>query len=57
MREVYTMGHGGLRVAAVMADKPAQRASLREKLKAFKVNAAGKEKQENHKEKGKEVTM
>ncbi len=57
MREVYTMGHGGLRVAAVMADKPAQRASLREKLEAFKVNAAGKEKQENHKEKGKEVTM
>ena len=38
-------------------DKPVQRASLKEKLEAFKVKAAGAEKQENHKEKGKEVTM
>ncbi len=53
----YTMGNGGLRVAAAMADKPAQRASLKEKLEAFKVKVAGKEKPENHKEKGKEVTM
>ena len=39
------------------SDKPVQRASLKEKLEAFKVKAAGAEKQENHKEKGKEVTM
>ena len=51
------MGNGGLRAAVAMADKPVQRASLKEKLEAFKVKAAGKEKQENHKEKGKEVTM
>ena len=56
-RRDYTMGNGGLRVAAAMADKPVQRASLKEKLEAFKVKAAGKEKQENHKEKGKEVMM
>ena len=53
----YTIGSGGLKVAAAMADKPAQRASLKGKLEAFKVKVAGKEKQENHKEKGKEVTM
>ena len=40
--------------ANLLADKPVQRASLKEKLEAFK---AGAEKQENHKEKGKEVTM
>ena len=56
-RRDYTMGNGGLRAAVAMADKPVQRASLKEKLEAFKVKAAGKEKQENHKEKGKEVTM
>ncbi len=47
----------GLKLAAGMADKPVQRASLREKLEAFKAKAAGTEKQENRKEKGKEVTM
>ena len=51
------MGNGGLRVAAAMADKPVQRASLREKLEAFKAKVSGTEKQEKHKEKGKEVTM
>jgi hypothetical protein len=40
-----------------MADKPVQRVSLKKRLEAFKVKAAGKEKQENHKEKGKEATM
>ena len=39
-----------------MADKPVQRASLKEKLEAFKVKAAG-EKQEKHKERGKEATI
>lgn len=47
----------GLKLTASMADKPAQRTSLKEKLEAFKVKAAGGEKQENRKEKGKEVTM
>ena len=56
-RHDYTADSRGLRVAAAMADKPVQRASLKEKLAAFKVKTAGKEKQENHKEKGKEVTM
>ena len=40
----YTAGSGspqGLKPAAAMADKPVQRASLREKLEAFKVRAAG----------------
>ncbi len=40
----YTTGNGspqGLKPAAAMADKPIQRASLREKLEAFKVRAAG----------------
>ena len=31
----------GLKPAAAMADKPVQRASLKEKLEAFKVKAAG----------------
>ena len=47
----------GLKLAAAMADKPVQRASLKEKLEAFKEKAAGAEKPENQKEKGKEVTM
>ena len=42
----------GLKLTAGMADKPVQRASLREKLEAFKAKAAGTEKQENRKEKG-----
>lgn len=37
-----------MRAAAAMADKPAQKTSLKEKLEAFKVKVAGKEKQENH---------
>ena len=46
----YTVGNGGLGVVVAMADKPVQRASLKEKLEAFKVKAAGTEKQEKHKE-------
>ncbi len=38
---------------AAMADKPVQKTSLKEKLEAFKVKAAGAEKQENHKGKEK----
>ena len=56
----YAVDNGspqGLKLTAGMADKPVQRASLKEKLEAFKVKAAGTEKQENRKEKGKEVTM
>ena len=46
-----------MKSGAAMADKPVQRASLKEKLEAFKVKAAGTEKQENCKEKEKEVMM
>lgn len=54
-RHDYTADSRGLRVVAAMADKPVQRVSLKEKLEAFKVKAAEKERQENHKgkEKGK----
>ena len=44
-------------LAAAMADKPVQRASLKEKLEAFKVQAAGVGKPEIGKEKGKEETL
>jgi hypothetical protein len=56
----YAVDNGspqGLKLTAGMADKTVQRASLREKLEAFKAKAAGTEKQENRKEKGKKVTM
>ncbi len=59
-RHNYTVDNGnpqGLKPVAAMADKPVQRASLKEKLEAFRVKAAGAEKQENRREKGKEVTM
>ena len=59
-RHNYAVDNGnpqGLKLTAGMADKPVQRASLKEKLEAFKVKAAGTEKQENRKEKGKEVAM
>ena len=59
-RHNYTVDNGnpqGLKLTAGMADKPVQRTSLKEKLEVFKVKAAGTEKQENRKEKGKEVTM
>lgn len=56
-RHDYTVGNGGLRVVAAMADKPVQRASLKEKLEAFKVRAAGAGKPEIGKAKGKEETL
>ncbi len=56
-RNDYTMGNGGLRFTAVMADKPVQRASLKEKLEALKVRAAGAGKPEIGKAKGKEETL
>ena len=40
-RHDYTMGSGGLRAAAAMADKPVQRASLKEKLAAYKAQVSG----------------
>ena len=55
-RHNYTVENGnpqGVKLVASMADKPVQRASLKEKLEAFKVKAAGAEKQENHKGKEK----
>lgn len=39
-RHDYTLGNGGLRVAAAMADKPVQRASLKEKLAAYKAQVS-----------------
>ena len=59
-RHNYAVDNGkpqGSKLAAAMADKPVQRTSLREKLEAFKAKVSGTEKQEKHKEKGKEVTM
>ena len=59
-RPNYTVENGnpqGVKLVASMADKPVQRASLKEKLEAFKVKAAGSERKENLKEKGKEVMM
>ena len=56
----YAVDNGkpqGAKLAAAMADKPVQRTSLREKLETFKAKVSGTEKQEKHKEKGKEVTM
>ena len=56
-RHGYTAGNGGLRAAAVMADKPVQRASLKEKLAAYRAQVAGKEKPNAEKAKGKEETL
>lgn len=55
-RHDYTLGNGGLRVAAAMADKPVQRASLKEKLKAFKEKAAGGDADKTMLKKAKEKT-
>ena len=46
-----------MRIAAGMADKPAPKASLREKLDLFKTQAAGTQKQAEIKEKRKEVDI
>ena len=47
----------GLKMAAGMADKPVQKASLKEKLEAFKRKAAGIEKPDIGKAKGKEEML
>lgn len=47
----------GLKLTAVMTDKPVRRTSLKEKLEAFKVRAAGAGKLEIGKAKGKEETL
>ena len=56
-----SMAGGGslqvMRAAAGMADRPAPRASLREKLELFKTQAAGTRKQAEIKEKRKEVDI
>ncbi len=44
----------GFQPAAAVGDKPAQKVSLKEKLAAFKAKAAGMEKPEKQREKGKE---
>ena len=44
----------GFQSAAAVGDKPAQKVSLKEKLAAFKAKAAGMEKPEKQREKGKE---
>ena len=59
-RHNYAVDNGnpqGLKLTAGMADKPVQRASLKEKLEAFKVRAAGAGKLEIGKAKGKEETL
>ena len=55
----YPAGNGspqGVK-SAVMPDKPVQRTSLKEKLEAFKVKAAGADKPDIGKAKGKEETL
>ena len=56
-RHDYTMGSGGLRAAAAMADKPAQRASLKEKLAAYKAQVSGADRADTGKAKRKEETL
>ena len=46
-----------MRFAAAMADKPAQRTSLKERLETFKAKIGGAEMQEKHREKGKEEML
>ena len=55
-RHDYSVGNGGLRTVAAMADKPVQRASLKEKLKAFKEKAAGGDADKTMLKKAKEKT-
>ncbi len=55
-----TVGSGslrGLKPAVGMADKPAQKASLKEKLEAYKAQVAGTGKQGIEKAKGKEEML
>ncbi len=50
-RHDYAVGNGGLRTAAAMADKPVQRASLKEKLAAYKAQVSGAGRADTEKEK------
>ena len=56
-RSDHTMGNGGLRVAAAMADKPVRRASLKEKLAADKAQASETNRADTEKAKRKEETL
>jgi hypothetical protein len=56
-RHDYTIGSGGMRAAAAMADKPAQRASLKEKLAAYKAQVSGADRADTDKAKRKEETL
>ncbi len=47
----------GMKAAAAMADKPAQKMSLKEKLEAFKAQAAGADRADTEKAKRKEETL
>ncbi|KAI4449321.1 hypothetical protein C823_003850 [Eubacterium plexicaudatum ASF492] len=56
-RHDYTADSRGLRVAAAMADKPVQRASLKEKLAAYKAQVSGAGRADTEKAKRKEETL
>lgn len=47
----------GMKVAAAMCDKPIQKMSLKERLEAFKAQAAGADKADTEKIKRKEETL
>ena len=47
----------GMKVAAAMCDKPVQKMSLKERLEAFKVPAAGTDRADTEKVKRKEETL
>ncbi len=47
----------GMKVAAAMCDKPVQKMSLKEKLEAFKAQAAGTDRADTEKAKRKEETL
>ncbi len=56
-RHDYTIGSGGLKAAAAMADKPAQKTSLKEKLAAYKAQVSGADRADIEKAKRKEETL
>ena len=59
-RQTYMVGNNslhGLKAAAAMCDKPVQKMSLKEKLEAFKAQAAGTDRTDTEKAKRKEETL
>ena len=56
-RHDYIIGSGGLKAAAAMADKPAQKTSLKEKLAAYKAQVSGADRADTEKAKRKEETL